>query len=84
MNKVLITGHGGMLGSSLTRELQVKEVGSVTFDRSVTDLSNPVATNVAFELNKDMDSVIHCAAKVGGVIANMNNNEDFSFNFDQQ
>jgi GDP-L-fucose synthase len=77
MDKVLITGHKGMLGSSLIKELQVKEVENVTFDRGVTDLSNPVATNVAFELNKDIDSVIHCAAKVGGVIANMNNNEDF-------
>lgn len=74
--KAIITGSNGLLGSAV-KEL----VGENNFfhTRSIVDLTNSKAVdNMFYKLNKSgYDTLIHSAAKVGGVLSNMNNNKFF-------
>ena len=75
--KVLVTGSNGLLGQSLRKVLGN---GHVYHTRKDVDLTNYEETFKFFEdkiLNEGVNTVIHTAAKVGGVNANMNNNESF-------
>ena len=76
-SKVLVTGAGGMLGGSVVRALEAYpkyEVFGLT--RDLVDLRNPTATlNALQEISPDY--VIHCAAKVGGIQANIDAPADF-------
>ena len=63
MEKVLITGGYGMVGSAM--ESQIK------LSRETCDLTNPRQTKQLFKLIKP-DGVIHCAGKVGGIGGNSN------------
>jgi GDP-L-fucose synthase len=67
---VLVTGGHGFLGTALTRMLE--ELGAdVTATRSsVTDLRDPAVTRNAVE---GADTVIHLAARVGGIGFNRRN-----------
>jgi len=62
MNKIVITGGTGLIGSAFKKG---KKLGSKDYD-----LRSTVETNKMFEENNP-DVVIHTAAKVGGVGANM-------------
>jgi GDP-L-fucose synthase len=74
--KTLVTGSNGLLGSALKKELGEK--GEYYNGKKDCNLFNKKEVNAAFLVNHDSwDSVIHCAAKVGGVKANMENNELF-------
>ena len=75
--KVLVTGSNGLLGQALRKVLGH---GHVYHTRKDVDLTNYEETFKFFEdkiLNEGVNTVIHTAAKVGGVNANMNNNESF-------
>ena len=75
--KVLVTGSNGLLGQSLRKVLGN---GHVYHTRKDVDLTNYEETFKFFEdkiLNEGVNTVIHTAAKVGGVNANMNNNQSF-------
>lgn len=75
--KVLVTGSNGLLGRALRKVLGN---GHVYHTRKDVDLTNYEETFKFFEdkiLNEGVNTVIHTAAKVGGVNANMNNNESF-------
>lgn len=75
--KVLVTGSNGLLGQSLRNVLGN---GHVYHTRKDVDLTNYEETFKFFEdkiLNEGVNTVIHTAAKVGGVNANMNNNQSF-------
>ena len=75
--KVLVTGSNGLLGQALRKVLGN---GHVYHTRKDVDLTNYEETFKFFEdkiLNEGVNTVIHTAAKVGGVNANMNNNESF-------
>jgi len=61
--KTLITGGGGMVGSTMKSELKLT--------REYCDLTNRRQTETLFQTIKP-DGVIHCAGKVGGVGGNMN------------
>jgi GDP-L-fucose synthase len=61
--KLLVTGGTGMVGSAIDADLKI---GSKD-----CDLTNSHAVDVFFK-EKLPESVIHCAAKVGGVGSNMN------------
>ena len=74
--KTLVTGSNGLLGSALKKELGEK--GEYYNGKKDCNLFNKKEVNAAFLVNHDSwDSVIHCSARVGGVKANMENNELF-------
>ena len=75
--KVLVTGARGMLGSSVVRVLKENPNYEVTgWTRDSVDLRNPAETLEALQGTMP-DCVIHCAAKVGGIQANIDAPADF-------
>jgi GDP-L-fucose synthase len=69
--KVIITGGNGLLGSAVS-----SKIDAYTFGRNECNLETDNFSNLII-LNKQVNTVIHCAAKVGGVGANMNANFEF-------
>jgi GDP-L-fucose synthase len=62
MNKLLVTGGYGLVGSHIKSDIKIgREI----------DLTNPHFTSQAFEKHKPTH-IIHCAGKVGGLGGNMN------------
>lgn len=72
--KTLITGSNGLLGTALKKELGK---GHIYHTRKDCDLLNFEKTNLFFYENKGCDTLVHCAARVGGVQANMDDNLGF-------
>ena len=68
--RVLITGGTGMLGSSLTRAGTAAGYELLTPTRADLDLDNEGATFRYVEDTKP-DAIIHAAARVGGIAANI-------------
>ena len=67
--KVLITGATGMVGQHLIPAL-ARRYQLITPTRTELDLNNATATQ-AFIHAKKPDAIIHCAARVGGIAANV-------------
>jgi len=77
--KYLITGSNGLVGSALKELLGD---GHIYHTRNDVDLLDLKKTKDYIEYNikqNNVDTIIHCAAKVGGVQANMNNNKLFFY-----
>lgn len=77
IKKVLVTGSNGLLGASIKKKLGVGHVYHTRKDADLTkyeETYNYIKSKVE---NDGVNTIIHCAAKVGGVLANMNNNEEF-------
>lgn len=76
--KAIVTGSNGLLGSALKTRLGENHIYHT---RKECDLLSKTQTLQYFfkvqSLNKGVDTIIHCAAKVGGVQANMDNNKGF-------
>lgn len=73
--KTLITGSNGLLGSALKKQIGEGHIYHTRYD---CDLRNYNDTNYYFfSLKEKPETLIHCAAKVGGVQANMNDNKGF-------
>lgn len=73
--KAIVTGSSGLLGSAIKKQLEEEHLYLTS--RSL-DLTNPSHTNADISLLRNKyDTIIHCAAKVGGVKANMDNNDLF-------
>ncbi len=70
-NKVIVTGGNGLLGSAVS-----SKIDSYTFSRNECNLETDDFSKLITS-NQQVDTVIHCAAKVGGVGANMNANFEF-------
>ena len=69
-DKIFITGHKGMVGSSIMRSFIKKGYKNIiTVDRSELDLTDEKNVRDWFKVNKP-DVVILAAAKVGGIMAN--------------
>lgn len=76
MMKTLVTGSNGLLGSALKKEFGDK--GDYYSGKKDCNLLIKEGVNNAFLVNHDdWNTIIHCAAKVGGVKVNMENNELF-------
>lgn len=76
-SKVLVTGARGMLGSSVVRALEAASKYEVFgWTRESVDLRNPSETLKALQ-GLPLDYVIHCAARVGGIQANIDAPADF-------
>lgn len=77
--KVFIAGHRGMVGSAILKELKSKGYTDIiTRTRSELDLLNQGAVNTFFKSN-NIDYVVLCAAKVGGILANNTYRGDFIY-----
>lgn len=76
--KVFVCGHTGMVGSSVLRKLLTgkADYAVVTADREQLDLTNQKAVSEFFKAMQ-LDCVILCAAKVGGIVANSTYPADF-------
>lgn len=69
--KILLTGAKGLVGKNFVKLSRFKKY-LVPITREDLDLENSKAVKLFFKENK-FDVVIHLAAKVGGINANMNN-----------
>lgn len=77
--KILITGGAGFLGKSLVKHLQNQSINNIFVPRS-KDYNLVNGYNVLRLLNDAKpDIVIHLAAKVGGIGANLNNPASFFY-----
>ena len=70
-NKILVTGGNGLVGSEFVGDHYFKPSSKI-YDLRRTEDTNRL-------MLKGFDSVIHCAAKVGGVGGNMNFKGDFFY-----
>jgi GDP-L-fucose synthase len=78
-DKILVTGSGGMVGSSVVNLLlELGYTNLLTPRKSELDLRDTNAVTAYFETNKP-DYVFLIAAKVGGIHANMTYRADFIF-----
>lgn len=78
MKKILVTGGYGFLGSYVMKELQRKGYDAVTFYSDEYDLTHE--SDCYGALNAfEPDAVIHLAASVGGIGANMANPGSFFY-----
>jgi GDP-L-fucose synthase len=78
-SKIFVTGHKGLVGSSVVRRL--KHYGYeniITIEKKKLDLRNQSLALNFFRRNK-IDAVINAAGKVGGIYANKNYKADFIY-----
>jgi GDP-L-fucose synthase len=74
--KVWITGHRGMLGSAMLRNLQNSGAQLLLAGRADLDLTSQTQVNAWVEANRP-ELVFHIGAKVGGIHANSTMPGDF-------
>jgi GDP-L-fucose synthase len=68
-SKILITGHTGMVGSAIVRQLADKNVSLLTPSHQELDLRDQSSVNTYFAKHQP-EMVFHLAAVVGGIHAN--------------
>jgi len=73
---ILITGSRGMLGGSILSKAQLAGLEVLHPNRTELDLRNKLQIEKYFNTH-NIDTVIHCAARVGGIAANIENPADF-------
>ena len=76
MSKVLVTGANGMLGKSVVNSLTNSNHEVIPLTRKDVDLTDSVTTFRYIE-KADPDAIIHCAALVGGIQANISGGGKF-------
>ena len=78
-SKILVTGSGGMLGSSVLKKLEHSGYNNILYPRKKElDLTKSDSVDKYFEENKP-EYVFLIAAKVGGIYANMTYRGDFIY-----
>lgn len=75
--KVLVTGSNGLVGNALRELLGENHVYHTRKDADLTDEKSTNEYITYHVKNSGIDTIIHCAAMVGGVQANSTNNETF-------
>ena len=77
--KVFVTGHNGLVGSSIVEALRNKKnYKIITAERKKLDLLGQIQVNNFFKKNKP-DIVVHAAGKVGGILHNKTYPAEFIF-----
>ncbi len=77
MKKYLITGSDGLVGSALKKILGDNHVYHTRKDAELTDRKQTLDYINYQVKHNGVNTIINCAAKVGGVQANMKNNKGF-------
>lgn len=72
MSTILVTGGSGLIGSQFS-------TNAIKLSSRDGDLRDTTIANSLFEKYKNVDGVIHCAAKVGGIKGNMNHKGEFFY-----
>ena len=75
--KILVTGSNGLVGNALRELLGENHVYHTRKDADLTDEKSTNEYITYHVKNSGVDTIIHCAAKVGGVQANSTYNETF-------
>lgn len=75
--KILVTGSNGLLGRALQKVLGNEHIYHTRNDVDLTNFEETLKYFSDKVQNEGVDTVIHTAAKVGGVKANMDNNHLF-------
>ena len=76
-SRIFVAGHRGLVGSSIVRRLKDKNYEFIiTKTKKKLDLKNLDKVDNFFKKEK-IDCVILAAAKVGGILANINNGAEF-------
>lgn len=79
-DKIFVTGHKGLVGSSILRLLKKKNYKKIiVIDKKKLDLRDQKKVNSFFSKNKNIKAVIHTAAKVGGINANATKGGEFIY-----
>ena len=76
--RVWVAGHGGMVGSALSRKLSVVGAEVLAVDRSACDLRDQAAVHTWVAENRP-DAVFMAAAVVGGIEANRTRPAEFLY-----
>lgn len=77
MKKILVLGSEGLVGSALKRQLGDSHVYHKRTEVDLTD-RNKTLDYITHQVKRNgVNTIINCAAKVGGVQANMKNNTGF-------
>ena len=76
MTKVLVTGANGMLGTLVADALESRGYQIIRHTREIVDLINRAQTE-EFIFGSKPDVIIHCAAVVGGIQANIDGGARF-------
>ncbi len=76
--RVLIAGHGGMVGAALTRHLVNVDCEILTAGRTELDLRSTTSVE-EFMFDTQPDVVFMAAAKVGGILANQAQPAEFIY-----
>ena len=78
MKNILITGSRGLLGNNLKNLLvSNEEINLLTPSSSELNLLNSAEVDHFFDMHK-IDSVIHCASLVGGILFNVKHQYDMA------
>lgn len=77
MKKVLLTGSNGLVGTALKTILGDGHIYHTKDEVDLLDNKNTLDYINYHVKHNGVDTIIHCAAKVGGVQANMKNNKTF-------
>ena len=76
-SKIYVAGHNGLVGSAVLRNLIDNGYDNLVYKSSKElDLTNQREVDLFFQQN-DIEYVFLCAAKVGGILANMKYRADF-------
>ena len=76
---IFIAGHNGMVGSAIIRKLNKEGyLNIITANRSELDLFSQQDVR-SFFIDNTIDTVIICAAKVGGIHSNLTYPGDFVY-----
>jgi len=78
MKTILLTGSSGLLGGAINEAFEKMGLNILTPPRFMLDLNQTISIENYFQRHK-IDCVIHCAAKVGGIQANLQNPAEFIF-----
>ncbi len=77
--RILVTGHRGLVGSAVVRHLRSQGFEHIlTATREEMDLRAPYQVEKWFQEHQP-EYVIHCAGKVGGILANARAQADFLY-----
>ena len=79
VNRVLVTGSSGMLGRHVSLGLERKGFEVIRHVRNKVDLRDSAKTQ-KYILTTKPDAIIHCAALVGGIKANVEEGKKFYIN----